>query len=229
MKDNIKYFEYKDIVLKYELLYKKNQKNIILKANGDNIKISAPNHATQHDIDLLFYKNIKKILQVRDLYKKNIKLNLNKKNPYIKIYDNNHQILLFQGNERSKISNGVFYFKDYEDQEVTVKKIYNVLRNKFHNDFLNIVNKWKNIMGLELKNVSLKNMKTKWGVCYPKESKIVLNIKLVHYKINIIEYVVIHELAHLVHHNHSKLFWKLVEDYCPNFREHKMSLNEPGA
>jgi predicted metal-dependent hydrolase len=72
--------------------------------------------------------------------------------------------------------------------------------------------------------LSLRIMKTRWGSCSADGKRISLNLRLIAKPIELVEYVCIHECAHLVHHNHSKQFWSLVEKYCPNYRKIRKSL-----
>jgi predicted metal-dependent hydrolase len=74
--------------------------------------------------------------------------------------------------------------------------------------------------------LKIRSMKTSWGVYNKVKHTITLNSKLLCYDIAEIEYVSIHELSHVVHFNHSKDFWKLVEKYCPNYKNSKKKLKE---
>lgn len=87
------------------------------------------------------------------------------------------------------------------------------------------VNYWANAMGLYPTKLSLRGQKTRWGSCSSK-GEISLNWKLIAAPPEILDYVVIHELAHLKHHNHSKAFWSLVEAYCPEYQGLKKWLRE---
>ncbi len=64
----------------------------------------------------------------------------------------------------------------------------------------------------------IRKMKTRWGVCNVKTKKITLNLELIKKEIIYLDYVIVHELSHLIHANHSKEFWKCVED---NFKDYK--------
>ena len=66
-------------------------------------------------------------------------------------------------------------------------------------------------------------MKTRWGVCN-KNNSITLNSDLIKYGYEQIDYVIIHELSHFIHFNHSKDFWNLVNKYCKNYKEIRKSL-----
>lgn len=67
-------------------------------------------------------------------------------------------------------------------------------------------------------SISFRKNKRTWGSCNYKNG-LNFNILLMKFPIEVMEYVIIHELAHIKHKNHSKDFWNLVEVYCPNYKE----------
>ncbi len=75
-------------------------------------------------------------------------------------------------------------------------------------------------------NLRLRHMTTRWGVCNKKNITVTLNTELIKYNIRCLDYVIIHELSHLVYFNHSKDFWNLVSKYCPNYKEIKKELKD---
>lgn len=76
---------------------------------------------------------------------------------------------------------------------------------------------WEKQMELVSNSLKVRDYKRRWGSCNAK-GDITFNWRLILADDAIIDYVVIHELAHLVHLNHSKQFWQLVERYCKNWR-----------
>lgn len=75
-------------------------------------------------------------------------------------------------------------------------------------------------MGLRHNSIFIRGQRTRWGSCSPA-GNLTLNWKLLMAPEEIIDYVVIHELTHLRHMNHSKKFWDMVEQYCPNWRRYR--------
>lgn len=71
--------------------------------------------------------------------------------------------------------------------------------------------------------LTIKTAKSRWGCCYIKENRIMLNIALIHVPISLIEYVIFHELVHFVYPNHSKDFHNLLSTYV---RDEKKKRNE---
>lgn len=75
-------------------------------------------------------------------------------------------------------------------------------------------------------DLKIRTMKTRWGVYNRIKHTITLNSHLLEYDIDKIDYVIIHELSHVVHFDHSKNFWHLVEKYCPKYKEMRKALKE---
>lgn len=78
-------------------------------------------------------------------------------------------------------------------------------------------------MKLYASKVTIRQMKTRWGSC-SSCGNISINLELARYSDECLEYVIIHELAHLVHRNHSDNFWQLVATYCPDWKRIRHSL-----
>lgn len=69
-----------------------------------------------------------------------------------------------------------------------------------------------------INHISFKRMRTRWGSCNKAKGYINLNLDLITKKKEFIEYVVLHELAHLVHANHSKDFYALISKHMPDYK-----------
>ncbi len=76
------------------------------------------------------------------------------------------------------------------------------------------------LMGVRYQSIKLSSAKKRWGSCHP-QGTLCFNWRLVMAPQSIVDYVVVHELAHLKEANHSRRFWALVERYCPGYREAK--------
>ena len=94
----------------------------------------------------------------------------------------------------------------------------------FDDRYVYIFNKFKeNIKSPILK---IRDMKTRWGVYNRLKHTITLNARLIEFDIEKIDYVIIHELSHILHFNHSKSFWNLVSKYCSNYKEIRKEMKE---
>jgi predicted metal-dependent hydrolase len=76
---------------------------------------------------------------------------------------------------------------------------------------------------LSIGRVSIKNQKTCWGSC-SRKGNLNFNYALVHLPIQIADYVIVHELCHLVHFNHSRAFWDLVARIVPEYLQFRAQL-----
>lgn len=86
--------------------------------------------------------------------------------------------------------------------------------------------KWESIMNVKANSYFLQKMKTKWGSCNHKSGNIRINTELVKKPKDLVEYVIVHELAHLIVPVHNERFISLLDKYYPNWREARMELNE---
>jgi predicted metal-dependent hydrolase len=80
-------------------------------------------------------------------------------------------------------------------------------------------------MQVSLNRVYIKDQKTIWGSCSARKN-LNFNWRLIMVPESVMDYVIIHELCHLQEMSHSKAFWKLVAQYCPDWRTHRQWLNE---
>lgn len=98
--------------------------------------------------------------------------------------------------------------------------LYILDRTRF---FYSIMNIKKN-----MPTVKIKNIKTAYGVYHSKNNFITFNTEIFKYSKEIIDYVVIHELAHMKFMNHSQKFWDEVGIYCPNYKMLRKSMKRGG-
>ncbi len=93
--------------------------------------------------------------------------------------------------------------------------------------FPELVKRHSTQMGVRCNGISIRNQRSRWGSA-SATGRLNFNCRLIMAPCEVIEYVVIHELAHLVHMNHSAEFWKCVEQNMPNFRVHRKWLKSHG-
>jgi len=77
---------------------------------------------------------------------------------------------------------------------------------------------WSSIIGKYPKKIKVRDLKSAWGICY-STGTITFNVKLITAPMRVIDYLVIHELCHMEHPNHSKEFWNLVGSYIADYKE----------
>lgn len=213
-------------------LIRKNVKNINLrvKESGEIIVTANKDIDEEYIIDFLKRK-MNWIIKHRDNFDERKKLKVKRENL---IKENN---IMFLGNIY-KI-NGVKSNKEYV--KFGINDIYVFLENKEDiNRLQSLLDKWYKEKTLEVFSkvyskmfkkfrryniphveIRVRKMKTRWGSCNPYKKRITLNSELITRNIECIEFVMAHELAHLVHANHSKDFYRVLEDIMPDWKEKK--------
>lgn len=106
------------------------------------------------------------------------------------------------------------------------KRIMNEFyRNQMKKAIPPVLDKCVKIVGKTPSEVKIRNMKN-WGNCRYQDKRITLNLNLAKKDPICLEYVMIHELCHLIEFNHGKKFKKLMDEFCPNWKKIKKILNE---
>ena len=202
-----------------------NNRNVYFEKK-DNIFILKINKLTSLDslyLKEFMEKSIKSFLAKKDL--PSMEINENEKYFYYlgkKIfYELNNELILFNINDET-----------FELRKTKSAKPSKIIWNFLNEKLLLILNKLieKNIPLIypKLKKYELKvlNKKSAWGTNYVNKALIAFSKYLILFNINIIEYVVIHELVHFLHQNHSKKFWQKINLFCLNYKEKIKALNE---
>ena len=78
---------------------------------------------------------------------------------------------------------------------------------------------WSKITNIEYNSVKVRDAKTKYGSCIPTKKAIHFTSRLIMLPKEAIDAVIVHELCHIIHPNHSKQFYELVEKYIPNYKQ----------
>lgn len=115
-------------------------------------------------------------------------------------------------------------------KESTPKQRENVLnewyRKQLKEAVPDIFKRCENLVGVQAKEWHIKNMRTKWGTCNVEKKRIWLNLQLAQKTPECLEYVIIHELVHLLERNHNHKFYEYMDCFYPNWREVKAKLNQ---
>ena len=206
-------FEYND--KKYEVeIIKKDNKNIYIRVKNGKIIVTCNIFTTKRQIEKLINDNYSSICKMID--KCNSRLERNEKfYLFGKCYD------VVYGFNDFEISNDKLYVLDE-------KELDKYLNNKIKEVFLDRLNYWYNIFeeSIPIPNLKIRKMTSRWGVCNIRNHNVTLNYHLCKYDICCLDYVIVHELSHFIHPNHSKDFWNLVGKYYPRYKECRKMLKE---
>lgn len=88
-----------------------------------------------------------------------------------------------------------------------------------------LISKWQERLKVEVRSYFLQRMKTKWGSCNHRAAHIRLNTELVKKPRDLLEYVIVHEMAHLIEPTHSDRFVAILDKHYPSWREARADLN----
>lgn len=194
-------------------IIKKNNKNTYIRIRNNEIYITTNYFVTKSYIKQLLdnnYGTIKKMIE--------------KENKKIEKYNN----FYFLGKKYDVI------YVNYNDIEISDNKIFvksEEYLNKWLKKQIEIIFKERldYIYNLYVEKIPypklrIRKMKTRWGVCNRSNNTVTLNSELIKYGYEQIDYVIVHELSHFIHFDHSKNFWLQVSKYCKNYKEIRKSL-----
>ena len=187
---------------------KRSTKNTYIRVKEDlNIYVTCNILTSDRYIINLINSNIKQIVKMIERVKKQRKKEesfyyLGKK--YDLVYLNKKGITF--GEEKVFVNPDFNLDKWYKKE---AEKVFQIELDKMYNNF---------VYKIPYPTLSIRKMKTRWGVCNVRSHKVTLNLELIKKDIKYLDYVIVHELSHLLHANHSKAFWQCVED---NFKDYK--------
>ncbi|MBQ2654400.1 MAG: M48 family metallopeptidase [Methanobrevibacter sp.] len=216
-------------------LERKNIKNMylrILPPNGD-VKVNAPLFLSDEEI-INFVKSKKEwiLKKQRYIHENDIKTPLkyvNGETHYL--WGKEYTLQLIKNDTINHVlideTKSIIYLPI--PQKTTIEKRKNLLdefyRTEMKKAIPQVLDKCTKIVGKTPSEVKVRKMKN-WGNCRYQDKRITLNLNLAKKDPICLEYVMIHELCHLIEFNHSKKFKILMDKYCPNWKEIKKRLNE---
>ena len=130
-----------------------------------------------------------------------------------------YKVVLLNTVKSPKIVEDYIYTKKESDLELFLKKE----SKRFLTERVKVVYDKMGNDHIPYPIVNIRKMVRKWGYC---NKLITLNSELIKYDVDDIDYVIVHELVHFIHFDHSKEFWNTVEFYKPNYKINKMHLKE---
>lgn len=99
-------------------------------------------------------------------------------------------------------------------------------RNHLNEQIPSLIEKWEKKMKLKVKEYGIKQMKTKWGTCNIEAKRIWVNLELAKKNLDCLEYIIVHEMVHLLERHHNNIFISHMNHYLPNWRALKIELNK---
>ena len=198
------------------LVVKKNNKNTYIKIKDDMTIYVTTNYLTSKREVKVILDNEKDFLR-KALSRTRKKL---EKEELFYYLGEKYDIILVPF-ENTEVSNGKIFVKDEKTLEKWLKKeTKRVFTERLEYNY-NLFDE-----DIPFPKLKIRSMKTRWGVCNKRDNSVTLNSKLIKYSLHEIDYVIIHELSHFVHFDHSKEFWETVRMHMPDYKKSVLILKE---
>ena len=154
---------------------------------------------------------------------------------------NNGDILLFKGKQyklnvkefssnRAELTNNflnIYINGSYQNKGIIKETLFKWYFFKSEYNLNKTVTYYKNLMNVSVNNIKISEYKSKWGSCN-KTKKLTFDWRIIMASEQVIRYLVVHELSHIRHPNHSRSFWSNVESFMPDFNIHRKWLSKNG-
>jgi len=216
---------------------RKDIKNIHLTIYPPNgrIKVSVPLKVDDESLRLFIVSKMgwikKKLKELADQDRQSIRKYVSGENHY---YWGKRYILnvIFQ---KAPLANKVvirnkkyldLYIRENSSQQIRKNALYSWYRSELKKEIPTLVAKWEKKLDVSLLDWGVRSMKTKWGTCNTIAKRIWLNLELVKKPYQCLDYIVLHEILHLIERTHSDRFNLLMEKYFPNWKSVRKELNE---
>ena len=205
-----------DATYNVEIIKKRTTRNTYLRVKEDlTILVTCNTWTSDREIEKIIIKNQDSIIkminrQTQKQEKQQYFYYLGKQ--YDIVYTNNEGISL--GEEKVFVNRGIDLTKWYKKEALTLFEA----RLKYWHDRFS--------MSIPYPALTIRKMKSRWGVCNTRDKRVTLNLELMKKPTECLDYVIVHELSHLIHANHSSKFWALVEENYQNYKEIRKIMKE---
>ncbi len=182
---------------------RKRVKNINFRIKVNTLKVSAPYYASDEDIIKTLAKRLDWIVKAhQDLLNKQLytQTDLNTQN-------------------NLALPKSLILWGQPQASHVTETERLQIYRTQLKAVMPSLFDKWQPIVGKTANEQRIKKMKTRWGSCNSLAKRIWLSVYLPEYPLECTEYVIVHELCHLHHANHSPAFWAEVAKAMPDYQK----------
>ena len=201
-------------------------KNMYLRIKGDTLHVSVPHLMPEYQV----YRFLE---SKRDwIYNAYVRLNQKERNSRIYhggdvfyLFDEPYQLVYQESGRKSvQIRDHAIYLHGQEDRENALKYLYKQLDKQLLEKAELYLQKYReNILisygYMLLPELRARQMTSKWGVCYTRKNRIHISSYLIHYPLECLEYIMVHEMTHFIIPNHSKRFYQIVSSNLPGYKE----------
>lgn len=117
--------------------------------------------------------------------------------------------------------------RDLSSRDQRERLLYEWYRRELKALIPPIITRWEPVIGVEVAEWGVRRMKTRWGSCSIKAGRIWLNLELIKYPASILEYIIVHEMVHLLERRHNDRFYRFMDTFMPDWRERRDALRAP--
>ncbi|WP_461255250.1 M48 family metallopeptidase [Treponema sp. R80B11-R83G3] len=207
----------------------KNMHLYVKPPNGD-VTVSAPLSMSNEEIELFVHTKISWIK--KQIKKFNTQLRQSKRE-YVSgetlyVWGKQYYLQIESGGRNSLELSGdkaIFTVRKNSDTAQREKFIREWYRKQLKGEIERLLPKWEKITGLKCNSWQIKYMTSRWGSCKPIARKISLNLQLAKKTPECLEYIILHELVHILEKHHNERFYSFIKKYMPKWKEIKSSLN----
>jgi predicted metal-dependent hydrolase len=228
--------QYKNKKFEFEVIYRKRKTLVIQMEPLEKILVLSPIGLSE---DYIIEKVLSKgewILKKLAAFKDTGLLNLKKQFVTGELFlflgkDHKLQVLLNRNIVRPKVElvqNNIFIFSPLKEREILKEALQKWMKKEANKIIPRKVDYFKKILMAEPAQIKIKEQKRRWGSCSSR-GNIYFNWRIIMAPHQVIDYIVVHEIAHLIHRNHSPVFYKLVESIIPDYKTRKKWLKDFGT
>lgn len=211
---------------KIQIIFSKKRKTISIQVHPHEIKVRSSYWLTKYEIKKFLLKNELWIKKRVNEQKLKVKKTLNLKTNQEILLGGEKFILKISPDTITKprIDNNYLVLSNHSDaleKFGTLKRqIQDIIKRYAYNLLLEKTNNFSQIMAVNPVSIKIKDYKSRWGSCSYK-GDISYNWKIIFAPIEVIDYLIIHELSHLIFFNHSRDFWSKVQEFQTNFKDYR--------
>ena len=209
-------FMYNDKSYEIVIIKKMGQKNTYIRVKKDlKVTVTTGYFVTKFFINNLIKENYDRICEMIDFQEKK-----SKNNSGFNYLGKQYTVIYRDGNDIEFSNDRVYIGNNFDIDKWYKSKAKDLFLERLDYNYS------KFTRSIPYPKLRIRKMTTRWGVCNIKTHVITLNLELMKRDIGYLDYVIVHEMSHLIHGDHSRSFWKLVEDNMPDYKKYREEMKE---
>jgi len=222
----------KDLNISFYIKNYKTAKTMKIYFKEKGLVVTKSPYVSKKEVDRFIKQNEEKIYEEYKKIEEQKRLNKGKwQTGQTILYNGEEYIINISYNDKNKIiikideKNKIFkiilqnQIQKEEEKEYIKKAVIKLFKENTEKILQQRLPYWSKITNISYNSVKVRDAKTKYGSCKPKTKALNFSSRLIMLKKEAIDAIIVHELCHIVHPNHSKDFYDLVKNYIPNYKE----------